>query len=940
MLEKNLSRSVRLMFASGLALSSGLVAQSVQAQEPATQTVTITGSSIKRINSETALSVQVLTKTDITRIGATSTEELLTSISSLSSSGSTVGASGAGVSTFGLSSLSLRGLGAERTLVLVNGRRLAPFGVGGGTVVNVNAIPLAAIERIEVLKDGASGVYGSDAIAGVVNFILSRSFEGVEATANFGAPTEGGGGKNRKVSIAAGFGNLDADGFSVVLSASSERDDALFAKDREFAKTGNRPPFFTSGATGQGNIEGAIIPGAFPNDRVAGFGNSPGTGFGNPLAAMNNCESILMTRNPTNTTKGAPFCAFDSSAFVGLIPDKSLESLSANVTFKLNKKTELFGDLLYSESEVMQEFQPSPVRRSFLLTDDLFAAQGVDPALILFPTAPAYQNILVPYLRNQAGQTADPMIAAQFNGLIGQPVAVTSRVFDFGNRTNLDKSEQKRLVLGVRGEIFGQEYEVAAAGNESEVEGRVTNGYFSQVAYARIINDPANRNDFNPFIAGARQTGALADKLQAAKFVGGTLAGKSKSDVFDAKLSGTLPAFLGIAAQYAAGLEVRRDRYQTTPSAALQSGDIAGLGGATPPVDAERTIDSAFAEFNIPVTKQIEVGTAFRTDRYDDVGDTNNYKFNIRYQPIKQIVLRASYGTGFRAPALADLFTPQTTGTSEQFDDPTTNQTDLQVNAISGGNPNLKPEESRQGGYGFVLAPFDNLTVSADWYQVQVKDILATPSAQEIVSRFRAGDPAFRGLVDLNGNDIDLIRTVLANTGDALVQGVDVSVNYRQKTPIGRLDVGLNSNYINKFNQTSPSGFLSRKVGTIVEPDGTPVLGANNGGVVLRYKHALSTTLTTGDFATTFTQNYYAGYETGRTLNDDRNFISGQALYDLNVNYKGVKNLSVNVGLRNLFDKQPPLFIPVSNQFQAGFDIQQYDPRGRFAYVTVGFKFK
>jgi iron complex outermembrane recepter protein len=146
--------------------------------------------------------------------------------------------------------------------------------------------------------------------------------------------------------------------------------------------------------------------------------------------------------------------------------------------------------------------------------------------------------------------------------------------------------------------------------------------------------------------------------------------------------------------------------------------------------------------------------------------------------------------------------------------------------------------------------------------------------------------------------------------------------------------------YINKFNQTSPSGFLSRKVGTIVEPDGTPVLGANNGGVVLRYKHALSTTLTTGDFATTFTQNYYAGYETGRTLNDERNFISGQALYDLNVNYKGVKNLSVNVGLRNLFDKQPPLFIPASNQFQAGFDIQQYDPRGRFAYVTVGFKFK
>jgi iron complex outermembrane recepter protein len=358
-------------------------------------------------------------------------------------------------------------------------------------------------------------------------------------------------------------------------------------------------------------------------------------------------------------------------------------------------------------------------------------------------------------------------------------------------------------------------------------------------------------------------------------------------------------------------------------------------------VNKSRTINSVFAEAGLPLTKTLDLGLALRRDDYNDVGSTNNYKVNGRWQPIKAVLVRASAGTGFRAPTLTDLWQPQTTGTSETFNDPATKQTQLQVNAVSGGNPNLKPEESRQRSVGLVLSPFDNFTVGLDWFSIRVTDILATPSAQEVVSGFRKGDPAYKNLVRLSGNDVDLIYTTLANTGDAKVKGLDLFAQYRLNTGVGRFDVGLNGTYMDQFDQTSPGGEISHKVGTLVDKDGNPVLGAQDGGVVLRWKHALSGTWSQGPWAVTLTQNYTSRYETGhRAVDDERNFISARSTYDLNMSWKGWKSLVLNAGVRNLFDKQPGVFVPVSNQFQSGYDINQYDPRGRFVYVSAGYTFK
>ena len=945
-----LCSGLMLAFGGTLVLSSPLAFSQQQLER-----VEITGSSIKRIDAEGALPVQIVTREDIRRSGVTSTEQLLSSISAVSSSGGTSNSTGAGSSTYGISTISLHGLGDERTLVLVNGRRLAAFAGGGGAAVNVNVIPLAAIDRIEVLRDGASGVYGSDAIAGVVNFILSKDFQGVDVSATTGQPTRKGGGKNESLALVGGIGSLARDGYNLTLSATLERESALFARDRDFSKTGNQAPFISAGATGQGNIQGGYNPGTgtvaggnwVEGTPAPGFGN-PASSFGNPLAATDKCGDVNMFLNLTPTSKRLPYCTFDSPGFVGLTPKRDLTNLSANGAFKVSDAIEIFGDALYSKSIVTQQFQPSPVRRSFLQTDLLFAEQGVDPVLLVSPSNPNYafaKNYLLNLPPLPPGATAEQTTAynkavAQAAAIANsnQPIGVTARVFDFGLRTSEDTAEQTRLVVGTRGVVFGQDYEVALAHNKATTSGIVPDGYFSQVAYAKVINSPGS--DWNPW--SLTQSAAFNAALAAsgAKYTGGTLKAESSSTGIDAKVSGDWFSLPGGKSQYAVGAQFRNERYATTPSAALGTGDIAGLGGATAPVDKSRNIASVFGELNMPILKTLEGNLALRGDKYQGVGESLNYKGSLRWTPSKQILVRGSVGSSFRAPTLADLWTPDTVGTSEQFNDPTTGGLDLQVNSINGGKSDLKPEKATQSTIGIVFAPIDNFTAGFDWFNIDVKNYISTPSAQLLVSRFRAGDPAYANLVTLDANgDVETINQKLSNTGGSKVSGIDVDLRWRQAFGASKLNVSLVGTYMIKFDEETPSGAISRKVGTIVDSTGAPVAGADSGGVVLRWKHVLSGTWTTGPWALTLTQNYARGYEAGARDDGERNFMPALSLYDANVTFTGIRNLRLAIGARNLFDKQPAIFTPASNQFQAGYDIAQYDPRGRFVYVTAGYKF-
>jgi iron complex outermembrane recepter protein len=183
----------------------------------------------------------------------------------------------------------------------------------------------------------------------------------------------------------------------------------------------------------------------------------------------------------------------------------------------------------------------------------------------------------------------------------------------------------------------------------------------------------------------------------------------------------------------------------------------------------------------------------------------------------------------------------------------------------------------------------------------------------------------------------------LSNVGKAKVKGFDVEANYRQSMGPGRLNVNMSGTYMSTFDMTSGGGVLVHEVGTIVDPNGDPVIGTNassgTGGVVLRWKHILTGTWSQGPWDFTLAQNFYKGYRDGNDLDGNPHRVPAQSLYDAQVAFSGIKNLKLAIGVKNLFDKDPPLFIPTSNQFQSGYDASLYDPRARFVYFTANYKF-
>jgi len=222
---------------------------------------------------------------------------------------------------------------------------------------------------------------------------------------------------------------------------------------------------------------------------------------------------------------------------------------------------------------------------------------------------------------------------------------------------------------------------------------------------------------------------------------------------------------------------------------------------------------------------------------------------------------------------------------------------------------------------------------------------ISQPTTSEIVDQNFQGNPAYAGLVlrDPVTNEIISTKAILANTGTMTVQGWDLDIRYRENLGPGRLDVTLNSTYYMKFDQSTPGAGTAHKVGTIVDGNGSALPSSTAGldgiGVVLRYKQYLSGTWTQGPWATTLGNNFALGYHAGWDLNDNPTSMPKLSLWDLQVAYSGVKNLSVALGARNLFNTQPAIYVPVSNQFQAGYDITQYDARGRFVYLTAAYKF-
>ncbi len=893
----------------GVGMAVGVVSAPAFAQQTAQtrERIEVTGSNIKRVEGETALPVTVISREEIDKSGATTPMELLNLISANSSTGGVMLTSTIGATTFSAQTANLRGLQGGRTLVLINGKRVNGFAgeVQGVSGVNLAVIPFAAIERVEVLKDGASAVYGSDAIAGVVNFIVRNDYRGAEATVYAGTPTRSGGGKEEQYSGAVGFGDLNKDRYNVFVAAHYHDQHNLLQRDRNFSNTSYRPEIGLFG------VSGNTFPG---NVSTGGIGQTGGVA---------NCptQTYASIYDPVNLS--ATRCFFDPSQAPGVeaIPDTKNTNGFISGKFQLTSNWQLYGTGLYSKDENHFVIQPVPISDQFGYgpSGDIPAAIHVQPGSPFYPTAAA--------------------IAA---GVNGKPLNVRYRSVLTGNRDTTDTNEGYQLVGGLKGTIFNSwDSDLSWSHAEGKTKEKLNGGFplYSQIL--PILNSGVV-NLFGP------NTDAVTQQVAATNFIGETFNGKSTNDTYQFKVSSELWQMAAGPLAMALGAEYRKDKLDQNYNPVLQTGDVSGYGGNFLDVHADRKDTAFFAEFNIPILKTVEANVAIRTDDYSDFGRTNNPKTSLRWQPNRDVLLRASYGKAFLAPSLYQLFVPNTsgvsaTGLSDPVRCPVTHDTGIDCNTqfpvTFGGNSSLQPEKSENITFGMVWEPTNALTMSADYFKIRLQNTIT--NGIPIATIF--GDIAqFGGLItrapsdpanpNLPGRIVSIDQRYL-NIGATHIEGWDFEGHYRwPRQGWGRLRFDISGTYYSRYDFQNTDGTYS---GFISNNLGSPVAG-----VLPRWKHYAAFTWDSGPWAATIANSYQSAYtDTQTDINGDERTVSSMSLYDLQGSYTGFKNLTLTLGVKNLFDTNPPL-TNQQNTFQLGYDPLYYDARARFVYGSIRYAFK
>jgi iron complex outermembrane receptor protein len=890
---------------------------------PNLEEVIVTGSSIKQINGETALPVQVMKREDIERTGATSVADLVRQISAASSSGTTVAAQATGTQTGAISTISLRGLGSARTLVLINGKRTSVYGGGSigtaGNSVDISSIPVAAIERVEILKDGASAVYGSDAIAGVVNFILRQNFQGVELNATGGTPLEHGGGQNENVTAYIGHGDIVNDKYNAALGFNFDHTSPLLGADR---------PFATRYSPGYGNDVTSGF--AFPaNVAIPANPLLPKGGTISPLAG--NCAPSLNDKNfPTQ-------CRFDNSPFDSVVPEITKYGLTFNGELAVTGSSQLYTEDNFSRVKTWTTVQPVPLSyQNALLPSDPYTAylanllatqypglKGVtagEGAFLLPPSSPYY-----------------PTAFAQKYGIAGQPLNLIYRDFANGPRLTQDTADTLRLVAGFRGDTSGWDYDSWFLYSQVKVHEDLLAGYALYSEMMPLLDTGV----INPF--GPTTDPSALSQAQAATFTGQDFQSKTSITSLNGRISRDLLTLPGGPFSAAAGGELRRETFEYDPAAAVETGDIAGQGGNQLPESATRNVESAFVEFNANLLKSLQADAAVRVDNYQGIGHTINPKGSLRWQPVDWLLLRGSAGTGFRAPSLTDLYASQATsvtsnGTRDWILCPpgtplgSTPACSFQFTTTTGGNPHLTPEKSQSYTLGAVFQPTRDLSIDVDSFWIFIKNqIVVGGLSYAFIMQSAATENEFASFItrDSSGN-ITAIAQTNANLFRSAVSGFDVDLKYHVNLgSAGLFSLYGDSSYFYHYATQNADGSWTSQI----DKGLTSV-----GGVVSRFRYNLTGVYELGPWGLSLTDNFQKRYhDVASSITAVPRYVSAYDTVDGQLYYSPMKTLRLSVGVRNLFNKIPPYgnYAASANNFIGGYDISYGDPELRFVYLRA-----
>ena len=851
---KMLPQAIRLaLLAGSVSLVAGnAFAQDAQSTDTTSTTTTkdtksttldrieVTGSRIKRAEVEGALPVTVITRKDIEVSGKTTVADLLQN-STFNSFGSNKPTSGSSAQS--MSELSLRGLGGGRSLILIDGRRapLSPqFSEAGA---DLNSIPLAAVERVEILSDGASAIYGADAIGGVINIITRKDFNGVEATVGMGSGNYGG----------------DTEEGSVLMGASSDKGRLLGGMSyntRAISNVRDKPW-----------MKGILGPSSNANNYYTPLIN-PATGettYGKFISAVPGANACSQ---PGFYLDGAT-CRYDYN-------------LVAADTAQLKQK----GLFLKGDYQINDDW-------SVYMNNSVTQVQGFGR----FAPALADHGIFI--------------AAGSPNNTTGQDVVLKHRFAALGPRDNFDTTTTLDSTLGFNWQI--NDKTSLDFGIRRAHSGYSNFGYnYVNVPIAtQMIND-GEYNIFDP----ASNSEDVLQKMRAtisrdSHFNEDELYALANFETFD---------LAGGNAGLAVGVEHHKQSFADIYDSQSAAGNIGGSSGNSS--FGNRSFNSAYAEWLLPFTNWFEADLAYRYDNYSDFGTSSVPKISVRFHPLDNLTLRASYGEGFRAPPLV-ILNQQPAFSADSVVDPATalalgydfahRNTTIQIDGLRVATPNLQPEKSKQWSAGVVYDPTDWLSMKLDYYNIKLNNTVRFFSAQTVINRTRDGTfvPPNLGVTrDPVTGAIIQVRAGYANEGFTNTNGFDF--NLATKFDLGRfgtLKNNLQASWINKFESGGGAAVTSDIIGTTDAP---------------RWRATLTNQWEKGDFSLvwtinamqqtpSYTTNILAdyGYANACQTGVDygyQNSLSCKSYYmthDVSATMKMPWNGKVTVGAVNVFNTYP-----------------------------------
>ena len=889
-----------------VAAATALLALSCAAQaQTSLERVEITGTAIKRIEGETALPVQVITRNEIDKAGVTTAAELIARISA-SANNLTDGGSvayGGFRDQMGFNAANLRGLGVSSTLVLLNGRRVANFASPGDAAgVDLNSIPAAAIQRVEILLDGASSLYGSDAIGGVINFITRKDFRGLEINALAGNTTEGHGAAKRSATLGGGIGDFARDGFNVFAVLDLQKTSSLNASKRQFIKDLDIPgrlPDLLSSYTFPGNLR--LSSEQRDILQAEGFKTNGKTVIDtrivNPAAATG-CNPPANLYLPDGIG-GVDGCTFDYMRDIELYPKSTKSSAFTRGILNIGGGHQLFAEASVARARTYYSGTPNRV------------AADVDVALV----------------SALKGSMLNTLPADDENRVI----TVRTRLAEAGLRTSELVSDTQRYVIGTQGLLGGWDYEWALNHSTSKVSDRDYNGYLNE----QTILDGFASGTISPFKTSDAKGLAL---YESAQIRGEVRRATGTMDSLDFKASKALATLAGGDLAVAFGGEFRREKQNYHQSDALKQDLILGETSQGPDSDfgRSRQVSALFGELSAPITKQLELQAALRYEHYQVSGGAASPKLGLKYVPMPELLLRASVGKGFRAPSLSDLYRPVTEGSSATLVDPVCLAADPDATVtdcadiwttLNYSNAKLKPEKSRQFSLGVVFEPKPGISVNLDYWNIEKSDLISTLGVDVIL-----GNLAKYGSLVKRDTDgvIDTIDLVKENRGKQRISGLDLGLKLGGlKTTFGEFGLRLNGTLTLKSQQQTGNGdpFVSN-LGVFI-----------NDGVVQRWRHSLALDWESGPFSATLSNSYLQGYDDQHIIGKPDRKVGAYSLWNLSAAWEATKQLTLRAGVQNLANTAPP-FSQQAWFFMSGYDPSYTDPRGRFVYASVKYTFR